>query len=115
MARALFDREGWGCDSAGLRPGDGIHPFVIEAMREVGIDLGGARPKAITRALVEEANVVVRCIAPDPDDWDWPLGPRYVDWVVPMPADEDAPTLDEIRRLRAAIHERVHELLRTMT
>jgi len=112
MARALFARHAPhdACDSAGLRPGSGIHPLVVEAMREVGLDLSRARPKALTLAQVTSADLVVRCLAPDPDDFPWPPGARVIDWVLPMPDDEDRPTLEEIRRLRDAIDVRVRDL-----
>src|SRR5687768_443045 len=37
--------------SAGTQPGERVHPEVVEAMREVGIDLSSARPQKLTDAL----------------------------------------------------------------
>ncbi|HHJ09582.1 MAG TPA: arsenate reductase ArsC, partial [Bacteroidetes bacterium] len=31
--------------SAGTRPGERVHPFAIQVMKEKGIDLSGGRPK----------------------------------------------------------------------
>lgn len=54
----------------------------------------------------------MRCLAPDPDDYPWgDCTARFIDWELPMPADEDNPTLDEIRVLRDAIEARVRDLV----
>ncbi len=33
--------------SAGLEPKDEVHPLAVEVMREIGIDVGGQKPKAV--------------------------------------------------------------------
>ena len=48
MSQALFDRAADGRHegrSAGTTPGDRVHPEVVEAMNELGIDLAGRKPK----------------------------------------------------------------------
>jgi arsenate reductase len=99
-------------ESAGTHASERIHPLVIEAMREVGIDLSNRKPRQLDPLLVGCATVIVRCLAPDPDDYPWGnCTARFIDWSpLPMPADEDNPTLDEIRVLRDAIEARVGEL-----
>ena len=50
MAQAFFERdapEDVRAESAGSDPADAIWPGVIEAMREVGIDLSGRRPRKL--------------------------------------------------------------------
>src|SRR5204863_104354 len=52
MSEALFVREADGrhqAESAGTRPARHVHPEVVEAMRELGVDLGGRTPKHINR------------------------------------------------------------------
>lgn len=41
--------------SAGTEPAESVHPVVIEAMREVGIDLSSAKPQKLTKELAEHA------------------------------------------------------------
>jgi arsenate reductase len=41
MAQALYERAGGEGRSAGTAPAERVHPEVVEAMREVGIDLEG--------------------------------------------------------------------------
>jgi len=52
MAAAFFNRRAdprkARAISAGTRPGDRVHPVVLTAMREAGIDLEAARPQRLT-------------------------------------------------------------------
>jgi len=41
--------------SAGTQPAARVHPEVLEAMREVGVDLSGAKPQLLTSELLENA------------------------------------------------------------
>src|SRR5512145_2564067 len=59
MAAALFnalaDPATARAISAGTAPGDRVHPVVVEALREVGIDLSAARPQKLTDELAARA------------------------------------------------------------
>ena len=52
MAQAFFDRhapDDVRAESAGQQPRrEGVWPNVVEAMREIGIDLSGSGPKRLT-------------------------------------------------------------------
>ena len=51
MSQALFERDGrrrHTARSAGTTPGERVHPEVVEAMRELGIDLSDRRPQKLT-------------------------------------------------------------------
>jgi arsenate reductase len=45
--------------SAGTTPGDRVHPEVVAAMREVGVDLARVQPRLLTDDLAREASVLV--------------------------------------------------------
>lgn len=108
MSKALFERAAAGRHSAlsaGTSPADAVHPEVVEAMREVGIDLAGATPQALTHELVEWAEVVVTMGCGDACPYI--PGKRYVDWDLPDPAGMEPA---EVRRLCAEIEERVRAL-----
>jgi arsenate reductase len=45
--------------SAGTRPGDRVHPEVVTAMREAGIDLSAARPRLLTEDVARSADLLV--------------------------------------------------------
>src|SRR5438445_12646570 len=62
MSEALFQRAAGGrheSRSAGTRPAEQVHPAVVEAMREVGIDLSQKRPAPLTDDLARSAHVAV--------------------------------------------------------
>ncbi|HHC08386.1 MAG TPA: arsenate reductase ArsC [Actinobacteria bacterium] len=110
MAAALLRRYTSRIDvrSAGSAPADEIHPGVVEALAEVGVDLSGAEPRRLDEDDVRAADVVVTMGCGDA----CPIlpGTRYVDWAVPdpagLPVEEVRPIRDEIdRRVRALADE----------
>ncbi|HXF73506.1 MAG TPA: arsenate reductase ArsC [Actinomycetota bacterium] len=109
MAAALLDRYAAGrvrVRSAGSEPADRIHPVVLEAMAEVGLDLSGGTPKPLTGEAVEAADVVVTMGCGDA----CPVfpGTRHLDWDLPDPAGRP---LEEVRAIRDEIDRRVRGLL----
>ena len=105
MAQALYERRGGEARSAGSHPEHELHPQVVEAMKEVGIDISDRRPKGIADEDVEWAEVVVTMGCGDA----CPVlpGKRYLDWNLPDPIG--AP-IEEVRVLRDDIDRRVGEL-----
>ena len=109
MAQALFERAAdrrHEARSAGSRPADAVHPEVIEAMRELGVDLSGHEPRALERADAEWADVVVTMGCGD--ECPFIPGKRYVDWELDDPGGRP---LQEVRRIRDEIGARVDALL----
>src|SRR3954466_16360560 len=45
--------------SAGTNPGERVHPEVVAAMAEVGIDLSGGKPQLLTQALASGAELLI--------------------------------------------------------
>ena len=109
MAQALYERLGGEARSAGSRPERDLHPEVVEALAEVGIDVLTRRPKAIDAADVEWADVVVTMGCGE-DACPVLPGKRYVDWNLPDPIGRPLP---EVRALRDDIARRVAELARS--
>jgi arsenate reductase (thioredoxin) len=109
MSQALFERAAEGRHralSAGTTPGDRVHPEVVEAMRELGIDVADRVPRALTTALAEQADVVVTMGCGD--ECPYIPGRRYLDWDLEDPKDRP---LDEVRATRDDIDRRVRELV----
>jgi protein-tyrosine-phosphatase len=113
MSAALFERAAGGRHralSAGSEadPQGGVHPQVVEVMRELGVDLSGRRPQRLSRELAERADVVVTMGCGDACPYI--PGKRYVDWDLEdpkgRPVAEVRATRDEIaRRVRALVEE----------
>jgi arsenate reductase (thioredoxin) len=109
MSRALFERAADGrheADSAGTRPGERVHPEVVEVMREVDIDLAGRVPHKLTREQAEWADVVVTMGCGD--ECPYIPGKRYLDWDLPDPKGRP---VEEVRATRDEIARRVEELV----
>jgi arsenate reductase (thioredoxin) len=109
MSRALFERAAGGrheADSAGTRPGERVHPEVVEVMREVDIDLAGRVPHKLTREQAEWADVVVTMGCGD--ECPYIPGKRYLDWDLPDPKGRP---LEEVRATRDEIARRVEGLV----
>jgi protein-tyrosine-phosphatase len=109
MSQALFERAAAGRHtalSAGTTPADRVHPEVVEAMRELDIDLIDRKPQLLTRELAERADVVVAMGCGDACPYI--PGKRYIDWEL---ADPKGRPLAEVRATREEIEERVAELL----
>src|SRR5271155_4308406 len=86
MSQALFERAAAGRHtalSAGTTPAERVHPEVLEAMHELGIDLSERRPLLLTRELAERADVVVTMGCGD--ECPYIPGKRYLDWDLPDP------------------------------
>ena len=105
LAQALYEQRGGEARSAGSKPAERVHPEVVEALREVGIDIEGRKPSEISQDDVEWAELVVTMGCGDA----CPVlpGKRYVDWELPDPSEM---SLDEVRKLRDEIDERVSRL-----
>lgn len=93
--------------SAGTQPGSRVHPEVLEAMREVGVDLSAAKPRLLTAELLEDATHLVTMGCGEA----CPVAPRHVqrmDWPLPDPKGQP---IERVRAIREEIRERVQALL----
>jgi arsenate reductase len=91
--------------SAGSTPADEVNPAVVEAMREVGVDLSRESPKALTSEAVEASDVVITMGCGDA----CPVfpGKRYLDWEL---TDPSGLSVEEVRPIRDEIDGRVRAL-----
>ena len=92
--------------SAGTAPGSRVHPEVVEAMKEVGIDLSNERPTLLTDDLADAAELLVTmgCGEACPHV----AGLRRDDWPLEDPKGR---TVERVREIRDDIKGRVQSLL----
>ena len=87
--------------SAGSAPADSINPAVVEAMKEIGIDISHEVPNVLTTEAVIESDVVITMGCGDACPF-FP-GKRYLDWKLNDPAGQGVasvrPIRDEIKNL----------------
>jgi arsenate reductase len=95
--------------SAGTQPADRVHAEVLAAMREIGIDLGAAKPQRLTAELAAQAQVLVTMGCGE----SCPMVPglKVLDWQVPDPKGQ--PT-DRVREIRDVIKCQVVELVQSL-
>ena len=109
MSQALFERAADGrheARSAGTTPGERVHPEVVEAMNELGIDLADRKPRLLSTEDAEWADVVVTMGCGD--KCPYIPGKRYLDWDLPDPKGQP---LEAVRATRDEIERRVRELV----
>jgi arsenate reductase len=95
--------------SAGSAPADSTNPAVVEALKEVGIDISNEIPKVLTTSAVEQSDVVITMGCGDACPF-FP-GKRYLDWVLPDPAGQG---VADVRPIRDQIKKLVEELIPTL-
>ncbi len=92
--------------SAGTQPGDRVHPEVVEAMREVGLDLSDRRPQRLTEVVARNASLLVTMGCGD--ECPYVPGLQRDDW--PLRDPKNRP-MAEVRQIRDEIRDRVATLI----
>ena len=92
--------------SAGTQPGTRVHPEVVTAMREVGIDLSEGKPQFLSDELAGSASLLVTMgcgeacpYVPGLVREDWPL------------EDPKGKPVERVREIRDEVRERIQALL----
>ncbi|WP_437935773.1 arsenate reductase ArsC [Sorangium sp. So ce341] len=103
---ALSDPEKARAVSAGTEPGPRVHPEVLAAMAEEGIDLSAVKPQRLTDALASQAALLVTMgcgevcpVVPGLRREDWPLD------------DPKGKPVERVREIRDEVRARVAELV----
>jgi protein-tyrosine-phosphatase len=110
MAQAFFEKYApvdLRAESAGQEPAAAIWPNVVEAMREVGVDISRRRPKKIDveMQLHADKGITLNCQGTCPY-----LVGGVEDWEVDDPAGQP---IEVVREIRDAIERRVRDLVET--
>jgi arsenate reductase len=112
MAAALFnamaDPAKAAGVSAGTQPGERVHPMVVTAMQELGIDLSRVQPRKLTQELAESSALLITMgcgeacpVVPGLRREDWPL------------EDPKNKPIERVRDIRDDIRKRIEILLTT--
>ena len=112
MAEAFFNRLAGGKArgiSAGTQPADKVNPVVAMAMKEVGIDISGNKPRALTMEMVEQSDrmITMGCGAESEGVCPASFIPTE-DWALDDPKGQP---LEKVREIRDEIEGRVRKLL----
>ncbi len=94
--------------SAGTQPADKVNPVVVEAMKEVGIDISGNKPKALTMDMVEKANrMITMCCGAEAEATCPASFIETEDWALEDPKGQ---TIEAVKKIRDEIKDRVVKL-----
>jgi len=110
MAETLFNKmapKGWRAVSAGTVPAVQVNPAVTQVLKEIGIDISHAKPKAISNEMIREADRIITmgcgagfCPAA--------FLPKIEDWNIEDPKGK---TLEQLREIRDVIKGKVLMLI----
>jgi protein-tyrosine-phosphatase len=113
IAEAFFNHMVGGkakASSAGTNPASEVSPTVIQAMKEVDIDISSNRPKKLTMEMLNQADNVITmgcgtenaCPATFTETEDWEL------------EDPKGQSIERIREIRDQIKTKVEKLIKEM-
>lgn len=110
MAYAFAERErderglDWDLVTGGTDPADAVHPVVVDAMHEAGVDLSDRTPRSVTDADLESCDYVATmgCSTLELD-----ADTAVRDWALDDPHSRP---IDEVRDIRDEVERRVRAL-----
>lgn len=112
MAEGFFRKyctEDYEPISAGTRHKFQINLVAVEAMKEIGIDIGGQKPKELTEDMMRNAAKIINMGCMDKDFCPTLFVPKVVDWGVEDPKDKP---IEKVREIRDEIERRVKETVK---
>ena len=115
MAEGFFKKyvqKGFEVNSAGTKPVSQINSTVVEAMREIGIDISKQKSKELTDEMIRNSNHIVNMGCMDKSFCPTIFLPKVIEWNLPDPKGK---SIEEVREIRDEIEERVRELVSAIT
>jgi arsenate reductase (thioredoxin) len=100
--------DGFKTQSAGTKPVYHLNPIVVEAMKEVGIDISKQRSKELTDEMIRESDKVVNMGCMDKNFCPTIWLPKVIEWNLEDPKGK---SIEEIRQIRDEIEKRVKEIV----
>jgi len=115
MAEGFFKKyapNGFKTLSAGTKPGYQLNPIVVEAMKEVGIDISKQKSKELTDEMIHESDNVINMGCMDknfcPSIW----VPKVIEWNLEDPKGK---SIEKVREIRDEIEKRVKNVVAEIT
>ena len=115
MAEGFFKKyapDGFKVQSEGTKSVSQINPIVVEAMKEVGIDISKQKSKELTDEMIRHSDNVVNMGCMDktfcPTIW----LPKVIEWNLEDPKGK---SIEKVREIRDEIEKRVKEVVAEIT
>jgi arsenate reductase (thioredoxin) len=104
--------DGFKIQSAGTKPVYQLNPIVVEAMKEVGIDISKQKSKELTDEMIRESDYVVNMGCMDKNFCPTIWLPKVIEWNLEDPKEK---SIEEVREIRDEIEKRVKEIVAEIT
>lgn len=113
MAEAFFKKympEGFEVISAGTKPSTHVNPIVLQAMKEIGIEIKNQKPKHISQQIIDESEKTINMGCIDKESCPVLFMKDILDWQIPDPKGK---SLEEVRIIRDQIEKKVMNLIKS--
>ena len=115
MAEGFFNNryrpKGYRAISAGTRPALQINPVAIQAMKEVGIDIGSQKSKIITKDMIRASDRAVNMGCMDKSECPVLFMEDVIEWGIEDPKGKP---IEKMRQIRDDIEQRVKEIAESL-
>ena len=115
MAEAFFKKylpSGFQPISAGTKPATKVNPTVVQAMKEVGINIENNPPQNISQQMIDEAEIAVNMGCMDKESCPALFLKDVADWQIQDPKGR---SIEEIRKIRDQIEQKVKDFIVSIT
>lgn len=97
--------------SAGTKPAYQLNPIVVEAMKEVGIDISKQKSKELTDEMIRDSYKVVNMGCMDKNFCPTIFVPKVIEWNLEDPKWK---SIEEVKEIRDEIEKRIKEFVSTL-
>ncbi|MDO8640311.1 MAG: arsenate reductase ArsC [Nitrosarchaeum sp.] len=114
MAEAFFRKympKGFEAISAGTKPSTKVNPIVLQAMKEIGIDIENQTPKHISQQIISESDKAINMGCMDKESCPALFMKDILDWQIPDPKGK---SIEEVRKIRDQIKTKVMILIKSI-
>jgi protein-tyrosine-phosphatase len=115
MAEGFFKKyapNGFKTLSAGTKPVTHVNPIVVQAMKEVGIDISKQKSKELTDEMIRDSDNVVNMGCMDKNFCPTIWLPKVIEWSMKDPKGQ---SIEKVRQIRDEIEERIKKLVAEIT
>ncbi len=114
MAEAFFRKympKGFETISAGTKPSTQVNPIVLQAMKEIGIDIENQTPKHISQQIISESEKAINMGCMDKESCPALFMKDVLDWQI---SDPKGKSIEEVRKIRDQIKTKVMILIKSL-
>jgi len=114
MAEAFFRKympKGFEAISAGTKPSTQVNPIVLQAMKEIGINIENQTPKHISQQIISESEKAINMGCMDKESCPALFMKNILDWEIP---DPNGKSIEEVRKIRDQIKTKVMILIKSL-